>query len=48
MDPQLLKNTVIADGTSTTNNRLVVRTSNDEKFTVIGDGTVEIGGTPDF
>ena len=40
------ENTVIADGTSTTNNRLVVRTSNDEKFTVIGDGTVEIGGTP--
>ena len=40
------ENTVIADGVSTSNNRLVVRTLNDEKFTVIGDGTVEIGGTP--
>ena len=40
------ENTVIADGVNTSNNRFVVRTLNDEKFTVIGDGTVEIGGTP--
>ena len=40
------ESTVTADGNSTTNNRFVVRTLNDEKFTVIGDGTVDIGGTP--
>jgi hypothetical protein len=40
------ENTVIADGTSLLNDRFVVRTINDKKLTVIGDGTVDIGGTP--